>query len=198
MLCRLYRAGAKDGKGRGRQVIGTARTCNMILVVLDASKPMTHKRVIERELEGFGIRLNKRPPNIQIKRKEKGGISYRSTYAQPKLTEDLVKAICSEYKLSNCDVVVNQPNCSADDIIDVIETQRGARPPVYVPCLYVLNMIDRITIEELELLDQVPHYVMISAGHGWGLDDLLEKMWEYLGMVSFLCWASLRSDYHAH
>lgn len=176
--------GAKDGKGRGRQVIGTARTCNMILVVLDASKPMTHKRVMERELEGFGIRLNKRPPNISIKRKEKGGLSYRTTYPQQRLTEDLVKAICAEYKLANAEVVVNQPNATADDIIDVIELQRGARPPVYVPCLYVLNMIDRITIEELDLLDKVPHYVMISAGHGWGLDDLLEKIWEYLGMVS--------------
>jgi ribosome-interacting GTPase 1 len=48
--------------------------------------------------------------------------------------------------------------------------------------LYVLNMIDRITIEELDLLDQVPHYAMISAQHGWGLDDLLEKIWEYLLM----------------
>lgn len=27
--------GAKDGKGRGRQVIGVARTCTLILIVLD-------------------------------------------------------------------------------------------------------------------------------------------------------------------
>ena len=67
--------GAKDGKGRGKQVIGVARTCSLILIVLDAMKPLTHKRIIERELEGFGIRLNKRPPNIVIKRKEKGGLN---------------------------------------------------------------------------------------------------------------------------
>ncbi|CAH8304360.1 unnamed protein product [Eruca vesicaria subsp. sativa] len=42
--------GAKDGKGRGRQVISTARTCNCILIVLDAIKPITHKRLIEKEL----------------------------------------------------------------------------------------------------------------------------------------------------
>ena len=34
--------GAKDGKGRGRQVIGVARTCTCILIVLDVSKPLTH------------------------------------------------------------------------------------------------------------------------------------------------------------
>lgn len=38
------------------QVISTARTCNCILIVLDAIKPITHKRLIEKELEGFGIR----------------------------------------------------------------------------------------------------------------------------------------------
>jgi hypothetical protein len=29
----------------------------VILIVLDAIKPITHKRLIEKELEGFGIRL---------------------------------------------------------------------------------------------------------------------------------------------
>ena len=56
--------GAKDGKGRGKQVIAVARTCSLIIIVLDAMKPVTHKRLIERELEGFGIRLNKQPPSI--------------------------------------------------------------------------------------------------------------------------------------
>ena len=30
---------------------------------------------IERELEGFGIRLNKQPPNICFRKKEKGGVN---------------------------------------------------------------------------------------------------------------------------
>lgn len=71
--------GAKDGKGRGRQVIGTARTCNLILIVLDSMKPLTHKRIIENELEGVGIRLNKKPPHIVFKRKEGGGINMQTT-----------------------------------------------------------------------------------------------------------------------
>lgn len=48
--------GAKDGKGRGRQVIAVARTCSLIFIVLDVLKPLGHKRLIEHELEGFGIR----------------------------------------------------------------------------------------------------------------------------------------------
>ena len=51
--------GAKDGKGRGRQVLGVARTCSLLVICLDVLKPLTHKRLIEKELESFGIRLNK-------------------------------------------------------------------------------------------------------------------------------------------
>lgn len=170
--------GAKDGKGRGRQVISTARTCDVILIVLDASKPMTHKRIIERELEGFGIRLNRTPPNIVLTRKEKGGVMYRSSLPQPHLSEELVKSICAEYKIHSCEIQVRMPNATADDLIDVIEGNRK-----YMPCLYVLNKIDSITIEELDLLDRVPHYVPVSAHHEWNFDELLEKIWDYAGCI---------------
>ena len=48
--------GAKDGRGRGRQVIAVAKTCSLIFIVLDVLKPLEHKRIIERELEAYGIR----------------------------------------------------------------------------------------------------------------------------------------------
>jgi ribosome-interacting GTPase 1 len=63
--------GAMDGKGRGRQVITVARTCSLIFIVLDVLKPLQHKKIIQRELEGFGIRLNKQPPNIGFRRRKR-------------------------------------------------------------------------------------------------------------------------------
>mgnify|MGYP002636277138 CR=1 FL=1 len=74
--------GAKDGKGRGRQVMAAARSCDLILLVLDATKPVTHKIIIEKELEGFGIRLNQEPPNIYFKRRDKGGLNYQALKKQ--------------------------------------------------------------------------------------------------------------------
>src|SRR4051812_25801354 len=53
---------------------------------------------------------------------------------------------------------------------------------IYMPCLYLMNKIDTITIEELNLLARVPHYVPICAGKEWNFDDLLETMWKYLDM----------------
>ncbi|KAJ7427176.1 developmentally regulated GTP binding protein 1 [Willisornis vidua] len=67
--------GAKDGKGRGRQVIAVARTCNLILIVLDVLKPLGHKKIIENELEEFGIRLNSKPSNIGFKKRIKEALT---------------------------------------------------------------------------------------------------------------------------
>jgi hypothetical protein len=78
-----------------------ARTCNLIFIVLDVLKPLGHKRLIEHELEGFGIRLNKEPPNIYFKRKDKGGLNYQALVPQTTLDLDTVKAILGEYKIHN-------------------------------------------------------------------------------------------------
>lgn len=81
--------GAKDGKGRGRQVIAVAKTCHLIFIVLDVNKPLTDKKVIESELEGFGIRINKSPPNIVFKKKDKGGLAITNTVPLTHIDHDV-------------------------------------------------------------------------------------------------------------
>ncbi|GFY68816.1 GTP-binding protein 128up, partial [Trichonephila inaurata madagascariensis] len=169
--------GAKDGKGRGRQVIAVARTCSLIFIVLDVLKPLVHKRLLERELEGFGIRLNKEPPGIVLRKKDKGGINLQIMAPQSELDLDLVKTILSEYRMHNADIVLKADSTS-DELIDVVEGNR-----IYIPCIYVLNKIDQISIEELDIIYQIPHTVPISAHHKWNFDDLLEKAWEYLQLI---------------
>lgn len=55
--------GAAQGKGRGRQVVAVAKTADLILFMLDATKVGEHKAILERELESIGIRVNKARPN---------------------------------------------------------------------------------------------------------------------------------------
>lgn len=43
---------------------------------------MTHKKVIEKELDGFGIRLNQKPPDIIFRKKDKGGLNYQEIVPQ--------------------------------------------------------------------------------------------------------------------
>ena len=151
--------GAKDGRGRGRQVLAAAMTCNVILIVLDAAKPVTHKLIIEKELHGFGIRLNQQPPDIHFKRREKGPINFQAMVPQSSLTPQIVQAICKEYRMMSADIIC-RCDATVDQLIDVIEGNRK-----YIPCIYVLNKIDQLTIEELDIIDQLPHHIPISAGY---------------------------------
>jgi small GTP-binding protein len=169
--------GAKDGKGRGRQVIASACTCDVIMLVLDAMKPVAHKNKIEKELHGFGIRLNQQPPDILFKRKDRGPINFQAMVTQSVLTEEIVFSILREYRIMSADVFV-RCDATIDEFIDVIEGNR-----FYIPGIYVLNKIDQLTTEELDIIDQLPHHVPISAHHGWNLDELMETIWEYTSML---------------
>lgn len=90
--------GAKDNLGKGKQVIAVARTCNLILIVLDATRPAMHKRLLEYELEGFGIRLNKKKPLIEIRKKEKGGIDIIEVVRQTHMDKQTITSILKEYR----------------------------------------------------------------------------------------------------
>lgn len=90
--------GAKDNLGKGKQVIAVARTCNLILIVLDATRPAMHKRLLEYELEGFGIRLNKKKPQIEIRKKEKGGIDIIEVVKQTHMDKETITSILKEYR----------------------------------------------------------------------------------------------------
>ena len=90
------------------------------------------------------------------------------------------------------DVVLN---CDADEdqLIDAIEGNR-----LYIPCIYALNKIDQITVEELDLFDRVPHYVPICAELEWNLDELVERIWTYLDLVRIYTKPKgLEPDYNA-
>lgn len=60
------------------------------------------------------------------------GIAVTNTVPLTNIDMEEIKAVLSEYKLSNCDVAIREPNCTTDDLVDVIEGNR-----VYIPCIYV-------------------------------------------------------------
>ncbi|KAG8889762.1 hypothetical protein FRB98_002684 [Tulasnella sp. 332] len=160
--------GANDGRGRGRQVIA----------VLDVLKPLGDKALIEGELEGFGIRLNKKAPAIVVRKKERGGVNITHTVPLTKMDQDEIRAVLGEYKMNNCDIAIRQVDATIDDLVDVIEGNR-----VYIPAIYVLNKIDAISIEELDLLYKIPNSVPISSKEWLNVDELVDVMWDKLDLV---------------
>lgn len=180
--------GAAHGKGRGKEVIACARSCDAILVVLDAGKEglNRHREILEKELETVGIRMNKRPPDVTFSKKTTGGVKFASTVPLTKLGPDpekLATQIMREYRISNADLLARE-DISVDELVDVILGNRE-----YKPCLYFYNKIDTITVEEVDQLARMPHSVVGSVAKNFNIGEPLEDdrlkamMWEYLGLT---------------
>jgi small GTP-binding protein len=174
--------GAASGKGRGREVIAVARSADLIIMVLDAVREQNnqHRDILTNELEIMGIRLNKASPDIYFKKKATGGVKFNATCQLTKLGDnpgDAVTRILGGYRIHNAEVLFRE-DCGVDELIDVIEGNRK-----YVRCLYVYNKIDSLSIEELDSLARMPDSLVISIYMNLNLDYLLQKMWEYMGLV---------------
>jgi len=169
--------GASQGKGRGRQVIAVARTADLVIMMLDATKGDVQKQLLTAELESVGIRLNKRKPDIYFKVKKAGGLKFNATCTLTKLDERQVHLILSEYKMFNAEVILRE-DATADELIDVIQGNR-----VYMSCLYVYNKIDQVSIEEIDRIAHIPNCVVVSCNLKLNLDYLLECLWEKLAML---------------
>lgn len=102
--------GASEGKGRGRQVISAAKTSDMIMMVLDATKKHEQRELLEKELEAVGIRLNKAKPNVYLKAKKAGGMKINFMQPPKYLDEKMVYNILRDYKMLNCEVLFRDEN----------------------------------------------------------------------------------------
>lgn len=169
--------GAKDGRGRGRQVISVARTCDCILLLIDGTKPLELKERIEYELEGFGIRLNKERPGIRVVRRASGGVRFTPSCPQSELTSETVRLLLKEYRIMSADVYCDY-DAPAQDLIDVVDGQCR-----YIPCIYVVNKADAMPESEVARLKTLPYFCCISAAQGTGLDELRAAIWEQLDLV---------------
>eukprot|EP00182_Erythrolobus_australicus_P007121 CAMPEP_0185832036 /NCGR_PEP_ID=MMETSP1353-20130828/1850_1 /TAXON_ID=1077150 /ORGANISM="Erythrolobus australicus, Strain CCMP3124" /LENGTH=378 /DNA_ID=CAMNT_0028530169 /DNA_START=151 /DNA_END=1287 /DNA_ORIENTATION=- len=179
--------GAAQGKGRGRQVIATARSADLVLIMLDATKAEVQKPLLEKELESVGIRLNKKPPDVYLKPKKAGGLAFTATVPLTHLNEKLAYGILHEYKIHNCDVVVRQ-DVTVDEFIDVVEGNRQ-----YIRCLYVVNKVDSVSIEEVDRLARILNpaptragtwrdVVPVSCSLRLNIEPLVERIWTKLAL----------------
>ena len=83
----------------------------------------------------------------------------------------------SGYKIHHAEVLFREDS-GLEELIDVIEGNRK-----YVRCLYVYNKIDTLSIEEVDELARKPDSVVISLYMKLNIDYMLQKMWEYMGLM---------------
>ncbi|KAJ8296690.1 Developmentally-regulated GTP-binding protein 2 [Rhodotorula toruloides] len=170
--------GASSGRGRGRQVVAVAKTADLVVMMLDVTKGDEQRQQLEHELEEIGIRLNRSKPDVVFKAKTAGGITINSTVPLTRTDERTIRGILQAYKASfihNADVMIRE-DISTDDLIDVILGNRK-----YVPCLYVYNKIDSISLEEVDRLARLPHTMVMSCELDLNLEVFKRRVWEKMG-----------------
>ncbi|BAE61951.1 unnamed protein product [Aspergillus oryzae RIB40] len=171
--------GAAEGKGRGRQVISAAKTSDLILMVLDATKRAEQRALLEAELDAVGIRLNKEPPNIYLKQKKAGGVKITFQTPPKYLDEKLIFNVLRDYKMLNCEVLIRDEYATIDDFIDVIMKDHRK----YIRCLYVYNKIDSISLDFLNQLAREPHTAVMSCELDLGVQEVVERIWKELRLI---------------
>ena len=170
--------GAAKGKGRGREVISVARSADLLLLMVDVYN--YDLDILIKELGKGGIRLNQSPPDVYIKRKDRGGVNISSTVKQTNMDEEFIAAIFREYGYINADIVIRE-DITEDRLIDSIAKNR-----VYIPAIVVLNKIDLVGKEDLTKIEKdltgMPNSV-ISAKDGMGLDELRKRIYNALDFI---------------
>lgn len=171
--------GASEGKGRGRQVISAAKTSDLVLMVLDATKRAEQRALLEAELDAVGIRLNKEPPNIYLKIKNAGGMKITFQTPPKYLDEKMIYNVMRDYKILNCEILVRDEYATIDDFIDVVMKDHRK----YIRCLYVYNKIDGVSLEFLDQLAREPYTAVMSCELDLGVQEVVERIWKELRLM---------------
>ena len=173
--------GAADGKGRGKEILGVVRTCDMVLYIIDPFHD-THLPILHRELELAGMRLNQPPPQVFITRLQKGGIELRSPVEQPHLTVEQMRDIIRSFGYTSA-LVTLRVNATADMLVD---TMAGSR--VYSKAVVIINKIDLATPEDIAAIRAtLPEgwpVLPISAATGEGIEEMKDFIYDNLGFMS--------------
>jgi len=165
-------SGAAEGRGEGRKIISIARVVDLILIMVDAGE-LSQLDFIKKELHNAGIRLNQKPPDVTIKKKDRGGISVELS-KNAKIDEEMAKNIAQEY-LINADIVI-RGDVDEEKFIDALSGNR-----VYVPSITAINKID--IYKNVQDIPKDERTVLVSAKTGFGVDELRKKIFEALSLV---------------
>ncbi|GCC10812.1 GTPase ObgE [archaeon] len=170
--------GASHGKGRGREVLAAVRSADLILFIVDVFN-IEQLKFLTNELRQAGIRLNSQPPLVRITVRDRGGIDINTTVNLTKIDSRTIKAILSEYRIHNCNVIVRE-DLDEERFIDALAKNR-----VYIPAFDVLNKIDLVNegyLREVESLIDT-EYIAISAEKDINMEKLKSRIYEKLNFI---------------
>lgn len=162
--------GASIGKGRGREVLSVARGADLLVIMTDPLRLNFFDHLLN-ELEGAGIRINKKKPNVRVEKELSGGLSIVSNIKQDYPLTD-IEGIAKEFGLKNGRLILKE-KVSVDQIIDALSERI-----VYKNAIFVVNKCDT------ELQKKYEDLIYISADKEIGIEELKEVIWKELKLTT--------------
>jgi hypothetical protein len=173
--------GAAEGKGRGKEILGVVRSSDMVLYVVDPFQD-AHFKVLHRELEIAGMRLNQEKPPVFITRRNRGGVEVRTTVEQTYLTKEEMQDIIRSFGYTSA-LVTLRVDATAEMLVDTMASNR-----VYSKAIVIVNKIDLATQKDLDnMYAKLPEgwpILPISAKTGQGIEELKDFIYDNLGFMS--------------
>ncbi|KXB00644.1 GTP-binding protein [candidate division MSBL1 archaeon SCGC-AAA259O05] len=173
-------SGASEGRGRGREVISVFRSADLLILMVDPFEIEQYKK-IKKELYESGVRLNSEPPDVNIRRRDSGGLEISSPLNLT-MSKDEIGAILKESGVINVEVVIRE-DVTAERLIDAIARNRR-----YIPGLVVINKIDLLDESSLERVKrygegEISEDVLYISAKSGKLETLKEEMFEKLNFI---------------
>ncbi|BAB59143.1 GTP1/OBG family GTP-binding protein [Thermoplasma volcanium GSS1] len=165
---------ASYGAGRGREILSTVRSADLIVIVTDVETGGLDK--IVKELYNSGIVVNRRRKNIEIKKTTSGGIRVH----KPKnvdIDSEYIRQLMKEFKLVNADVYIRE-QVNEDDIIEAVQKNY-----VYIPSIVAVNKIDMNGAFDTSPLTRFGEVFKVSAKNRIGIDELREGIYRSLKLL---------------
>jgi len=169
--------GAASGKGRGREVLSTMMSADLIIFLVDVTHP-EHMDAIAKEVYDAHVRVNQGKPDVKIVKKPKGGISIGSTVKLTKINKTTIRDMLKTFRINNADVVV-RTDITPDQLIDVVKGNKR-----YIPAITVLSKIDLVTASKLEKIKKkTSPDVCVSVQDGIGISKLKDAIFNKMRLI---------------
>ncbi len=162
--------GAAGGRGFGRKVLSVIRAADMVVLMTDVGRTNWLGK-IKGELEAAGIRLNKQPPKIHVRRMAKGAIQIVDPFGS--MDQRVMTEVAEELGFDNAVIQLQEKIDTIDRFIDGLSRSR-----TYIPMVEVVTKID-----EQVRVKKIPGVVYMSVARKLGIDEFKEAIWRGLGLV---------------
>ena len=167
--------GVSAGKGMGLQLMSSIRSADAMLILIDGSNdPAKQLKTLLTELDNGGIKVNRRRPDISIKKHIVGGINIVGAKHIKADIQD-VKEILMDFRITSGLVVVRE-DVTLTDIQEALDYST-----TYKRALVLVTKADMTPPGTIQALKKaLPRFTFcpISVEKGEGLKDIPQMIYE--------------------